>query len=389
VKENIIVTSERVSENRWNDALQSAGVDGTLFQSTYWAEYLRQVQGDQPIYLLSEDKKGNINGLLLAVQSCYGKFPVYNWGHFESARGSIIRKLYKTALEKVFEKMLPFIYWQNGPVIIRQFLPEGNSHEHEIIYRCLVEKILSIVNSRNIYAIKLARPSYFMDHPELMSFYGFEKRRMGTILLDLIQPIESIWRSIGRKNRSGIKKAEKVLTFSEVRSLAELKDFYRIYVQTIKRQKAKPYVFSHFESLWNFFSPLGKIHVFTAYFRGKPVAVHMCLAYNNLIHTIISGDSDFARAKKIPVNDAMCWHIIKWAHDRGFQYFDLSGSFLYKIDAGDGKALSLFKYKSKWGKNIEFNDYWKLTDQSAFNLRAKGAKMLNLFIPESYGCFSY
>jgi len=389
MEENRIVESDHVSEKVWNEAVQNAGYNGTLFQSTYWAEYARQVHGDRPIYLFATDKKGNITGLLLAIQSCYGKFPVFNWGRSESPIGTVIRKLYKNVLERAFEGILPFCYWQNGPVIIPQFQPENDSGIPRRTYCGLIKKILNIANARNFYAINSARPAYFMDHPELMSSYGFEKRRVGTVLVDVGQSVESIWRHMNKKNRNCIRKSEKLLTFSEVRKFSELKSFYSIYVQSIKRQKAKPYAFSYFESLWNFFARTGKIAVFNAYFRDKPVATSMCLTYNNIIHVVIDGDSDFARSNKMHANDFMHWHIIKWANNRGFRYLDLSGSFLYKIEAGDEKALSLFKYKLKWGKNIEFNDYWKLTDRSFLRLRAKSAKILNLFLPESGGCGVY
>jgi hypothetical protein len=387
VKENMIVVSERVSENRWNNALQSAGVHGTLFQSTYWAEYLRQVQGDQPIYLFSEDKRGNINGLLLAVQSCYGRFPVFNWGRFESARGHVIRNMYKTVLEKVFEKMLPFVYWQNGPVILKESL-KNNHNECDKIYRSLIEKVLNISDERKFYAIN-ARPSYFMDYPELMNSYGFEKRRMGTILVDLGNPIESIWRSLERRTRRNITKIKDSIVYDEARSLKDLQMFYILLVQLTKRLKIKPWPFHHYESLWNFFHPLGKIVAFIAFLNEKPIGANVLLMHNSMVHEYMYADSDFARSNKIYVIDALKWHTIVWAHDKGFKYLDLGGAFQYMIEAGDEKFQNILRFKSKFGEVIDFNDYHKLTDKTILRLRLKSAKILNLFLPESSGCFTY
>jgi len=385
---NLIVESNHVNEKTWNGALQNAGIDGTIFQSTYWAEYARKVHDDHPIYLSSTDKKGNVNGLLLAIQSRYGNYPAFNWGDSLGMRGIIIRKLYETGLKRVFERILPFIQWQNGPVVLQQSLLEN--HSPDKTYRDLIEEILSISEARNFYAIRFARPPYFMDRAELMFSYGFEKRRMGTILVDVGQSVESMWGSIDRKNRHGIKKAEQGITFAEVTKLVELRDFYSVYVQMAKREEAKAYPFSHFESLWNFFHPLGKIAAFIAFFRDKAIATNISLMHSSMIHLYAVADSDFARSSKICANDALWWHILKWAHDRGFRYFDLSGNFLHKVDAGDEKACSLYKFKSKWGgKNIEFNDYWKSVDRSAFRARARSAKILNPFLREGEGCHTY
>jgi len=387
MKENLVVASERVSEKRWNDALRSADIDGTLFQSTFWAEYIRKVHGDHPIYLFSMDEKGNVNGQLLAFQSCYGNFPIFNYGGSTTPLGVFKRKLYKIALKKVFEKMLSFIYWQNGPVILKDSLE--NPYTCDEIYCSLIEKILSISEERKIYAIRLARPSYFMDHAELMDSYGFKKRKMGTVLVDLRRPVKSIWKSIKRSARRNITKIEGNIIYDEVKSLKDLQIFYNLLVQLTKRLKIKVYPFHHYESLWNFFSPLEKIIAFTAFFKDKPIGANIVLMHNSMVHEYMYADSDFARSNRIYVNDALKWHTIKWAHDSGFKYLDLSGTFFYKIETGNKKARNIYHFKSKFGEAIEFNDYWKVTDRSILRLRLKGAKMLNLFLPEGSGYFTY
>ena len=370
----MIVESSRVSERSWNDALKDAGNDGTIFQSTFWADYVREVIGDHPIYLFSTDKKGNINGLLLAIQSCYGRYPALN---SRSMRGIMFGKLYETALGPVFDRILPYVLWQNGPVILQKSLLENHSLEE--IYSDLIENILNIAKARNIYAIKFARPSYFTDRAELMSSYGFEKRRMGTILVDVRQSIESLWGSIAKPARRNIRKTEQDVTVAEVTKLVELRDFYDLHVQSTKRLKIKTYPFSHFESLWNFFSPPGKIVAFTAFIKDEPIGASISLMHNEMIHEYAYADSDYARSNRIYVIDALKWHIMKWAHDRNFRYFDLSGIELYRIDAGDEKARNIFRFKSKWsGKVVEFHDYKR-------TFHVKGTKLLGLFLEEGEG----
>jgi hypothetical protein len=388
-KDNPIVASSHVSENRWNDALQRADVDGTLFQSSYWAEYVRKVHGDQPIYLFSIDKKGDINGQLLAFQSWYGNFPLSNHGkYYITSLGITKRKLYEIAFKKVFKKIFPFFYWQNGPVVVRNSL-NNYPHESDKIYCGLIGKILNISEKRGVYAIKLARPSYFMDCTKLMDFYGFKKRKMGTILVDLKPPVELIWKSIHRNVRRNIIKIKDNIIFDEARSLKDLQIFYNLLVQLTKRLEIEAYPFHHYKSLWNFFHPLKKIVSFIAFLKDKPIGASITLLHNNMIHVYMYADSDFARSNKIYINDALMWHIIKWSRERGFKYLDLGGAFLYRINSGDLKARNIYIFKSKFGKTIEFNDYWKETDRSILHLRLKGAKMLNLFIPEGSGCFIY
>lgn len=370
----MIVESRHVNEKTWNDALKEAGNDGTIFQSTYWADYMRTVFGDHPIYLFSTDKKGNINGLLLAIQSCYAKYPSLN---SSSIRGKIFGKLYKNALEPLFDRMLPFVLWQNGPVIPQQSLLETRSFEK--VYRGLIERIVSIAKTRNFYAIKFARPSYFTDRAELMSSFGFEKRRMGTILVDLEQSPEELWGRIGRSARRNIKKIEPDIKIFEVSKLIELQDFYDLHLQSTRRLKIKVYPFSHFASLWKFLSPLGKIVAFTAFFKDRPIGASISLMHNDIVHEYAYADSDYARSNRICAGDTLKWHIIKWAHDRNFKYFDLSGIEFYRIDADDEKARNIFRFKSKWGgKVVEFHDYKR-------TFQVKNTKFLDLFLEEGEG----
>ena len=370
----MIVESSRVNERSWNDALKDSGNDGTIFQSTFWANYAREVIGDHPIYLLSTNKKGNINGLLLAIQSCYSRYPALN---SRSMRGIMFGKLYETALGPIFDRVLPYVLWQNGPVVLQKSLLDNRSLEE--IYSDLIENMLNIAKARKAYAIKFARPSYFTDRAELMSSSGFEKRRMGTILVNVRQPIESLWRSIDRSARRNISKIEQDVTVAEVTKLAELRDFYDLHVQSTKRLKIKTYPFSHVESLWNFFSPLGKIVAFTVFIKDKPIGASISLMHNDMIHEYAYADSDYARSNRIYVIDTLKWHIIKWAQDRNFRYFDLSGIEFYRIDAGDEKARNIFMFKSKWGGEVvEFHDY-----KRTFHVR--GTKLLSLFLEEGEG----
>jgi hypothetical protein len=373
----MIVVSDRVSEKTWNGAMEEADHEGTIFQSTYWADYVRTVYGDHPIYLLSKDRKGGIDGLLLIVQSCYGRYPALNPSN--SVRGKVFEQIYRNAIGPIFGRMLPYVLWQNGPVIPhRTLLQEGRSSEQ--VYSDLIKEVFRIAEARNYYAVKFARPSYFADPTELLSSLGFEKRKMGTILVDLQQSPKALWERIDRIARRNISKTEPNIEIVEVSKLAELKDFYDLHIQATRRLGIKTYPFSHYASLWEFFYGLGKIVAFTLFLKEKPIGASICLMHQGTIHEYAIADSDYARSNRIYAVDTLKWHIIKWAHDRNMKYFDLSGIDLYKIEAGDEKARNIYRFKSKWGGNVvESHDYWK-------TFQVRRSRILDLFLGEGEGC---
>lgn len=352
----MIVEMQNVRESVWNSALREVEPKGTLFQSTYWAEYLRRTFGDRPIYLASLDKKGNIQGQLLAIQSCYGKHAALT---LSGKSGLLLSKSYKHIVSPLLHKMAPFIFWENGPIILSKSTMESSSYK--MLYRQMLERIVKKAYKLDCYEIKFARPSFFCDDSEIFSSLGFKKRRMGTILDNINCSTETLWQRIHREGRRTINRAiERGIVVHKAHKFQELKEFYSLNVEASRRAKIKIYPFSFFASLWNYFSPLNKIAIFIARLNDSPIGAALFLMHNEIIHLFAIGDSDYARSNRIYPNDALIWHVMKWASERGFKYFDHSGVELYKIDAGDEKARNIYRFKSKWGGHlVEYHDYEK------------------------------
>ena len=355
----MIVELKEVNEKTWNTALIEAETKGTIFQSTYWAEYLRKTYGDRPIYIASLDNKGNIKGLLLAIESCYAKHPALT---LLGKRGLLFGKLYKHAISPVFHKMLPFIFWEHGPIILTQSprLMEKSSG-NDVLFREIVEKIVEKAQEKNCYEIKLARSAFLDDHSEIFSSLSFWKRRMGTILVNLEQPLDTMWSRIDASAKKNIKKLQGDVEIMKVSSRSELNEFYKMHVQTSERAQIKTFPYSYFTSLWDHFSKYGMIAVFVAKSRDEPLAGSLSLIFNNTTHVFTLADSNYARSKRLYAGDVLMWHIMKWGHEKGLKHQDLSGVELYKIDAGQKRAQGIYRFKSKWGGQlIEYTDYGKV-----------------------------
>ena len=198
----MIVELENVSGKTWNTAVVEAGARGTMFQSTYWAEYMEKTYGDRPIYIASIDRKGNIQGLLLAIESCYAKHTTCNKLRFNTL---LFDTFYGHIVSPLLHKMLPFVFWENGPVILSQ----SNLHARRTLLREILEKIVEKAHNGGCYEIKIARPAFFDDQGDVFSPFGFWKRRMGTILVNIEQPLDAMWPRIERHARKNIKDLNK------------------------------------------------------------------------------------------------------------------------------------------------------------------------------------
>lgn len=375
----MIVEHEEINERIWNEAISEAGPNGTIFQSTYWAGYMKKTFGDRPLYFASLDKKGNIQGLLLAIESCYAKHSSLT---LLGARGRVFRALYKSALSPAFHRVLPFIFWQNGPLVLPSFSDQKIARR-KTLYRKIIQRVVEEASRRNCYEIKIARPPFFDDQSIIYSSLGFQKKRMGTLLVKLDQPIDLIWGGVERETRRRIRRTmEKSVEFRKVGKLEELEEFYDVCVQKSERTETKTYPFSYYANLWEFFSPRNKIVAFTLSLKDKPLGIMTFLMHNKIIHIHSGGDSDYARSNKIEATRALIWHMVEWAHQIGFKYFDLAGVELYKMDAGYKKALNICAFKSKWGGQlIEYYDYERKLQERELARRAR--TFLNHFMADS------
>jgi hypothetical protein len=349
----MIIEFDKVSRKSWDETMKQAEPKGTIFQSTYWAECLKNTLGSRPIYMAKADERGNVEGQLLAFENCYAE---HSSSTMPGKRGLLIRGLYRTLASPVLHRVLPFIFWENGPVVL-----PGHASNNSDPYGELLEAIVQRAKDRKCYEIKFARPAFFDDRLELFSSLGFANRRMGTVLVNLEGPIETIWSRLESETRRLIRRTqEKGISITRVNRTNELEEFYEMHVQTTKRTGGKTYSFLFFKSLHDYLSRFDKTVTFVARLKDRPIGALMVLMHNDIVHIYSGGESDYARQNKIKANHALLWHIIEWAREMGFKYFDQSGVELHKIESNQEKAKTICWFKAKWGGQIpEYHDYQK------------------------------
>ena len=91
--------------------------------------------------------------------------------------------------------------------------------------------------------------------------------------------------------------------------------------------------------------------IMNLYHRGRAVSTAMLLPAGSTIHHPFS--CTLAAYKSTSVNSALTWHIIEWASDSGFRFFDMGRS---PVDSGS------FRYKKKWGAEQVALNYGYLMD---------------------------
>lgn len=150
-----------------------------------------------------------------------------------------------------------------------------------------------------------------------------------------------------RKVRKNVRRAKSEGLITEIikgvnLSENQLKSFYDIYVDTMKRNNADEKYYFSLNDFGNFAKNRGDLCAFCfIYDEDKPVSVEMVLQSDDSIFSFLGGTLSEAFSKR--PNDFLKYALINWARDEGIQYFVLGG--------GYGSEDGIFKYKKTFFPN--------------------------------------
>ena len=188
---------------------------------------------------------------------------------------------------------------------------------------------------------------FFTWHPvSEIEQIGFHAREyggeQGTILLDLTKGADELFKDFSQTRRNELRKAIKQnqVQISEVETLEELAELYKIHRDWNERKGNQPDTFADFELAWRqkdyrkiFIAKHdGKI-IAGSYYRFCPGGVVEYAANNSL-----------PEYQKLKPNDLLGWHSIQWACQEGFPLYSMGGSHLFLRRFG-GETVTTYRYK--------------------------------------------
>ena len=168
----------------WNSLIRSVP-EGTIFQTTYWADYMKENSIDEPIYLIAINGNDEIVGLLLLVKTSlipsrfFGKMRMYILSSY-------------------------FTYY--GPLIL-------DKENEELILEKFIEKLNRFARKNHSYSFENIFPPIHgaLNHEKTTKIYAsskFNATKKSTFLIDLSQDENILWTNIKKNARKAIRKCE-------------------------------------------------------------------------------------------------------------------------------------------------------------------------------------
>lgn len=301
-----VVEIDPEADRRWADFV-TAHPDGHVYHHPAWSQVIEETYGYQPAHLACEDASGNLLGVL----------PLF------SQRGLISgRRLVSLPHTPVC-----------GPLTTS---PTATA----ALLRAAVERARSGGNQGLM--IKADAPDLCADG-EVLAPVQWDP----TYVVDLPSPPEPP-PFLSSRHRERIKRAVKkalkngVVT-REVHTLDELREWYHLYLLTMRRLGVPPRSFRFFSVAWERLRPLGLMSVLLAELP-TPDGTKMlggCVYFPCARTTMFAFTGYRQDALSLRPNDLIQWTAIHTAWEQGHHRFDLG-----EVEPGDD---GLARFKLKWG----------------------------------------
>lgn len=144
----------------------------------------------------------------------------------------------------------------------------------------------------------------------------------------------NLWRSIRKSETAGV-------TVREGKSEEDLRVFYAMYLDTMKRHRVLPRAWRQVRLDRLMLGPSGVYRLFIAEHEGRAVAGGLFHAFGDTVDLLYNG-SDVSE-RDLRANFGLYWHAIRWAVENGYRRFDWG-------EAQDGGSLA--RFKAQWSAEL-------------------------------------
>jgi hypothetical protein len=315
------------SPDGWDDALRQAKSGSLLmYQSTGWAERLRELFGIRPKYVCVY--RGTRLVLGLQVFTGLIRYATVNLPPRVRIRTALKQLLYRLARRSD-------LCWYGEPV---EFVDDIGGSEY-------TQLITTVDDFRVANRLRLSQGNWPQKWrgvlPPKFSLYEW-----ATLVIDLRRSEEEILKSLKASARKEISKAaQRGVEIRQVETISELHNYYRFAADCAHRYGKDMFGFEDFETMWRHLRRWGYFETFVAYLAGEMIAGLSVWGDRTMVGELGSFQSQRAYDDKLGGSDAVKWAAIRWARQTGVNFFDLAG---INPSPMDEKEITIRRFKEKW-----------------------------------------
>ncbi len=297
-----VSTIEAIGESRWNAYVDNCE-QASVYHLSGWKSIISKAFNGRCLYFAAISETGDVSGVLPLV-------------HFKN---------------RLFGNFLVSMPYFNHAGLL------SNNAEAE---EALLSHVIHVAQGLDVSHLELRE--FHPRHGEWQ--YKDEKVLM---LLDLPSDPDVLWKSIGSKRRSQVKRPEREGASVSTGGLELLDDFYAVFSRNMRDLGTPVYARALFaEILKNFPSDT---FIVVIYLNKTPVAAAFLIGHRKTIE--IPWASSLREYNRLGTNMKLYWEVLKFSISQGYKIFDFGRSTI------DGPT---YKFKKQWGSQPKqcFWNYW-------------------------------
>lgn len=335
-----VIETNPGSDPRW-EAFLLEHPDASIYHHPAWLAALEQEYGQKAVYLACENASGEILAILPLM---YTKGVPFNWGG--TLTGCRLSSLPRTPVAG------PLSVDSRATAAVLQDAIQRVSYEGRT-------RLQIKTHGRELEGMVAGlictpwRFSYVLRLPESSAGPCFRIANS--------EARASVKRAVNKATRSGLRTRP-------AETDAELREWHRLYLETMRRNTVPPRPYRFFRALWEFLRPKGMMQLLLAEQQERIVAGSIFLMFGKTVSYAFNGSR--LQDLSLRPNDLIHWQAINDACARGFRFFDFG-----EVPEGN---VDLAKFKTKWGAepirlhryyypgnggghdgSIDFGSYWR------------------------------
>ncbi len=223
---------------------------------------------------------------------------------------------------------------------------ELTSEENQQIARSLLSASAELARNVKAEYIEVREPPLLTENLQAAKYN--RSQEYVTFRIDLTKGTKQLWKCLNKKTRNAVRKAEKSgLTLRTATEANQLRDYYRLYLQTQKRLGSPPHSYQLFQNLFETFSQSGKVSIRIGYYSKKPIAGVILFMHDERIFWW--NNAADTRYRRLNPTNLLLWNVIEWGAERNFRAMDMGRT---------RRNTTIHHFKSGWGGHeVPIHDY--------------------------------
>jgi len=254
-------------------------------------------------------------------------FQSWNWGEFLVKQG---QKTYRLGIfeddklvgialgTRIVAKRGKYIHFRHGPVI---------NWKDEKLVKYVLGAIKQLAKDEHLSFIRMSpliKSPVFALQDQSYSSPTHDVDSEQTWVLDLTKSEDELLAGMRKNTRYSIKKAEKDgVEIIKTKDPKYLKDFWKIFQDTVKRQKWHAYTFDYVKDEFETFLKNDGNELFLAKYKGQFIAAAIFNFYNG--QSVYHHSGSLTEFRKIPASYLVQWEAIKESKRRGMKKHNFWG----------------------------------------------------------------